>query len=106
MREIKDGNRHTIDTRRWILECREGEVARCCDAEQYIRAAQRKSSSNLLGVFRSLWLEIAQGNSIRLNKKKCEQPPEFTQTWKTFMLAPARLERKKFNITKEGGDIL
>lgn len=54
MREIKDGNRHTIDMRRWILECREDEVARCCDAEQYIRAAQRKLQESVRGLQKSL----------------------------------------------------
>lgn len=82
-RKVKDGHRHIADMRRQSLECRKDEVAGICDAEQYRGAAQRKRPSNLLGTFRSLWLEIAQGNSIRLRKEKTralqdEQPPGFT----------------------------
>lgn len=46
------------------------EVAGICDAEQYGQATQRKSSRNLLRVFRSLWLETTQGNSIKLSKEE------------------------------------
>lgn len=40
------------------------------DAEQYRQATQRKSSRNLLKVFRSLWLETTQGDSIKLSKEE------------------------------------
>lgn len=92
------------------MEGRENEVARICDVKQYRGAMQKQSSRDLLGVFMSLWLEIAQGKSIGLNKEetlgccKLNTRPEFTEAWKTFMFAPARLERKESNIRKGRGD--
>ena len=66
------------------------EVARICDAEQYEEQCKKELSGSVRGLYESL-VEKSRGKLHKAQQRRntemlqAEQPPKFTEAWKTFM---------------------
>lgn len=65
-------------------------VVRICDAEQYEEQCKKELSGSVRGLYESL-VEKSRGKLHKAQQRRntemlqAEQPPKFTEAWKTFM---------------------